>query len=146
MKKIFGRDIKDALSKTYRVYLCGNLSKPQVELPCISDDNLEIGMSYYKEFTSDNPHFHTRATEYNFILEGESRVFLPDEINGEQEYHFEKGGMFVLSPNTRYAFKHKAGTKILFIKCPGGNDKMLFKPDEKLKAWLSSWEVMFPEA
>ena len=42
---------------------------------------------------------------------------------------------------TKYASKHTAGTKILFFKAPGGNDKTLFAIDNALKKWLSSWEA-----
>ena len=36
---------------------------------------------------------------------------------------------------------YTAGTKILFFKAPGGNDKTLFDIDNALKKWLSSWEA-----
>lgn len=136
MEYILNDDLINSLTKTYRVYLCGALSSPQPALPCIHDDKIEIGISHYREFTSDIPHFHENSTEYNFILQGTSKVFLLDEV---KEYIFQSGSIFVLPPKNKYAFKHSIDTKILFIKSPGGNDKKPFAVDAQLESWLKSW-------
>ena len=77
MEIIRGNDLDKALESAYRVYLCGDLKKPQ-DLKWIHDENVEMGISYYKEFTADQPHYHLHATEYNFILEGKSKFLLVD--------------------------------------------------------------------
>jgi len=139
---IDGSQITKALSETYRVYLSGNLSIPQPELEWLHDDHIEIGISNYIEFTADKPHLHKTATEYNFVLKGESKVYIIDE---NKEYTFKQGSLFVVSPNTRYASKHQADTQVLFFKVPGVNDKQLVEMTPFLKTWLEAWnefEVM----
>lgn len=135
MEYIVGSELNKALQSDYRVYLCGNLYNPQ-NMKWIHDGQLEIGISYYKKFTSDKPHFHGVATEYNYVMNGKTKVFLIDE--GE-EYIFEEGSLFVIPPNTKYASKHLGGTRILFVKNPGGNDKKLVNTSEVLAEWLKSW-------
>jgi mannose-6-phosphate isomerase-like protein (cupin superfamily) len=133
---ITGKDIEAALAQTYRVYLCGNLERPQDELVCMPNYEVEIGISDYREFTADRPHFHTTTTEYNYVLHGTSRVYL---IDSDEEHTFEEGSLFVIPPRTRYASKHVGGTRLLFFKSPGGNDKRLVDPDVALSAWLETW-------
>ena len=139
IKHIHGDMLIQALSKKYRLYLCGNLELPQNELDCFSDDNLEIGISCHDKFTADVPHFHTHATEYIYIIQGAVKIFL---INENKEYVFEKDSFFVLQPNSPYASKNKAGTQTLFVKCPGGNDKQTVDVDTNLMQWLSTWDVL----
>lgn len=135
MELIHGDILHQALDKSYRVYLCGDLKKPQ-ELEWIYDAKNEIGISFYKKFTADHPHFHTNATEYNYIISGSSKILLIDE---QKEITLEAGSIFVIPPLTRYASKHQAGTQILFFKSPGGNDKELVDATESLQMWLQSW-------
>lgn len=135
MDLIYGSDIQEALETAYRVYLCGDLRLPQ-NLQWIYDEKNELGMSYYKAFTADEPHYHTTATEYNYVIKGASKVLLIDE---GQEYLLEAGSLFVLPPMTKYASKHLEDTKIFFFKSPGGNDKQTISIDNTLENWLSSW-------
>ena len=135
MDVIYGKDIQKALESKYRVYLCGDLKQPQ-DLHWIHDEKNELGMSHYKQFTADQPHYHTTATEYNYIISGESKVLLIDE---EKEFLLAAGSLFVLPPMTKYASKHSENTKILFFKSPGGNDKQIIDIDDTLKTWLSKW-------
>lgn len=135
MEYIMGSELNQALQSEYRVYLCGNLCKPQ-GMKWIPDGQLEIGTSLYQTFTADKPHFHTAATEYNYVISGKTKVLLIDE---GKEFTFEEGSLFVIPPNTKYASKHLGGTRILFIKCPGGNDKNLVDMTEALADWLKAW-------
>lgn len=135
MEFINSSDIQNALQFVNRVYLCGDLQKPQ-NLQWIHDAKNEVGMSYYRQFTADKPHYHTTATEYNFIISGETKVFLIDE---GREFLFKAESIFVLPPLTKYASKHLANTKILFFKSPGGNDKKLIDIDSRLEEWLKNW-------
>lgn len=136
MDCIQGKEIATALDKTYRVYLCGNLEKPQ-SLRWIHDEKNEVGVSFYQKYTADQPHFHTMATEYNYIVSGSTKLFLIDE---NKEFTYEAGSIFVLPPMTKYASKHLAGTKVLFFKSPGGNDKNLVEVTPELQKWLDSWQ------
>lgn len=135
MESIHGKNIDRALASTSRVYLCGDLRRPQT-LPWIFDERNEAGVSEYRQFTWDAPHLHTNATEYNYVVKGCTKVLLTDT---REEFTFEAGSLFVLPPGTPYASKHRAGTRILFFKSPGGNDKRLFPVDGELKTWLSAW-------
>lgn len=137
IKYIHGETLTEALSKKYRLYLCGNLKLPQTELSCFSDDNLEFGISSYDKFTADIPHFHNANAEYNFILQGCTKVLLVDE---NIEHTFNSGSFFIIEPNVKYASKHQPNTKIVFVKYPPGNDKQTFKMTASLNSWLSKWE------
>lgn len=130
--------LESALSKEYRQYLTGHLGRPQPFLQHIEDDT-EIGMSYYTEFTADKPHVHPICTEHTYILEGALRMRLLDG-NG-QEFEFRKGDFFVLPPGTPYVTKNAAGTRVLFVKTPGTNDKALVEPDSETLRWMSAWDV-----
>lgn len=138
MHIITSEEISTALDKKYRQYLTGRLKKPQKELKHIEDD-IEIGISYYKDFTPDTPHMHPVATEHAYVLEGCIRVKLLD--GSGEEFEINKGDFFVLKPGNAYATKNQAGTRVLFIKAPEGNDKAPVEIDEETKKWLSAWDV-----
>lgn len=137
LKSIRRADLDQALAKEYRQYLAGHLQRPQEHLKHIEDD-IEIGISYYREFTADTPHMHPVATEHSYVLQGSIKVLvLEDE---PKEYQFDAGDFFVLKPGVGYATKNAPDTKILFTKAPGINDKTLIPVTEALAQWLSSWD------
>ena len=129
-------DLDKALEKEYRQYLTGHLSKPQVYLQHI-DDDLEVGISFYRNFTADTPHMHPVATEHCYVLSGSVRLRLLDGSN--KEYQFDEGDFFMLRPNVGYASKNAAGTKVMFVKNPAGNDKVIISYDVATEKWLKSW-------
>ena len=137
MEVIRKNDLDLALGQEYRQYLAGHLSRPQPLLKHIEDD-IEVGMSLYTEFTADKPHFHPECTEHGYVLSGAVRVKILDTAEEEE---FREGDFFLIRPNVRYASKNAPGTRVLFIKAPGKNDKMEIVPDEMTKAWLSAWDV-----
>lgn len=128
--------IEHALSKEYRQYLTGHLSKPQPFLNHI-DDDIEIGISHYREFTADKPHVHPVCTEHAYVLEGAVKIRLLDGSNEECE--IRAGDFFLLRPGIPYATKNAAGTKVLFVKSPGINDKTPVEVDGETEKWLSAW-------
>ncbi len=125
-----------ALNKTYRQYLAGRLEAPQPYLPCI-DDDIEVGISYYRKFTADKPHMHPVAMEHGYILSGKLRLMLLDGTH--ETFEFGKGDFFVIPTGTAYAVKNAPRTKVLFIKSPGGNDKQLVEVTPEVQEWLSKW-------
>jgi len=137
---ISGNQIEHAFQEKYRVYLCGDESMIQPELKYIPDEYLEIGISDYQKFTADKPHYHAQNTEYNFVVSGCTRVV---NLETGEEHQYDAGSLFVIAPNTRYASKHNEGTKVFFVKCPKGNDKMLVEPDEGLLAWMTCWDACY---
>lgn len=130
--------LNGALEKEYRQYLTGHLQRSQEHLQHI-DDDIEIGVSHYKAFTADKPHMHPSCTEHSLVLQGSLRVRLLD--GSKEEYEFHEGDFFLLRPGIPYASKNAPDTRILFIKSPGINDKVLVEIDEETKIWLSAWDV-----
>ena len=130
-------ELSSALEKEYRQYLAGHLSREQKFLQHV-DDDIEVGISHYREFTADKPHMHPVATEHSYVLQGSIKMRLLD--GSGEEYRFDQGDFFVLRPGVGYATKNAADTKILFIKSPGVNDKTEVDVDEETRQWLSSWE------
>lgn len=140
IQSLSGSQINDALKLQYRVYLCGDKSMIQPSLEYIPDEQLEVGISDYQEYTADKPHYHAQNTEYNYVVCGCTKVI---DLDTGEELQYEAGSLFVLAPNTRYASKHIAGTKMFFVKCPKGNDKIIVNIDNKLSAWMKSWDAPY---
>lgn len=130
--------LDSALNHEYRQYLTGHLERPQEYLQHI-DDDIEIGISHYKVFTADKPHIHPNCTEHSLVLQGNIRVRLLD--GSQEEYEFQEGDFFLLRPGIPYATKNAPDTRILFIKSPGINDKVLVEIDDETEEWLSAWDV-----
>lgn len=142
MQSIHGNEIAAALQRNYRVYLCGDKSMIQPELAYLPDEQLEIGISDYAEYTADLPHVHTRNHEYNFVVCGCTKVL---ELDTGEEREFEAGSLYVFSPNTRHVCKHTAGTKEFFVKCPKGNDKMPVEVTEAIAEWMRAWDADYKQ-
>ena len=133
---ITNTQMTQALNQHYRQYLTGHLENPQPELQHI-DDDIEIGISSYEKFTADTPHVHPVCTEHAYILQGSLKMRL---LETKEEILLRQGDFLVLRPNTPYASKNAANTKILFIKYPATNDKTLVETDEETREWLKNWE------
>lgn len=125
--------LASALSQTGRVYLSGNLGRPQEVLPHVADTALEMGMSFYEGFTCDSPHLHETNFEFNYIAEGETHLY---DITEDREWVLPAGSAFVLRPQTPYVTKHAAGTRVVFFKAPGGNDKRVVEVPPHVRSWM----------
>ena len=135
MIKVYpGKKIEEITNIDYRQYFAGHLERPQL-IDAI-DDDIEIGISNYKEFTADKPHVHPVCSEYGYIISGVSKVLL---LDCNEEYTLKEGDFFHISKGTPYASKHAKGTKVLFIKAPSNNDKTLVEITEDLDKWMKSW-------
>ena len=128
-------EIKAALHNSSRQYLAGELALPQM-LSYIHDKDVEAGITSYKKFTIEQPHRHLRTSEYMYMLSGES-IYL--NLTTGEEHHLKQGDFFVIRKGIVYAQKSKAGTKILFFKYPGGNDKVSVTTAQDLSSWYSAW-------
>jgi quercetin dioxygenase-like cupin family protein len=137
MDIIRNTDITTALQDNKRVYLCGNLTKPN-GLEHIHTTNYEIGISDYPEYTFEHPHYHATNHEYNYVLSGSIKILL---LNTKQEYEFTTGDLFVIAPNEPYVAKCLSSSRTIFSKVPGGNDKVLVELDDEIQHWGSSWEA-----
>lgn len=139
MNIVYGKDIEKGLTASNRVYLCGYLHSEN-GVRHIPTDGYEIGVSNYQGFKADMPHYHSFNTEYNYVIEGEVKLLL---LNGKTEYKFGKGDLYVINSNEPYVSKYLPGTRIIFSKVPGGNDKVLLTPNAETNAWMSMWNDDF---
>lgn len=124
--------IRQSLANVTRQYLAGNLGRPQ-ELAHFSRRDLEIGITSYRSHASEDPHFHTEATEFQYMLSGWTRY---KDLDTGEELDFIKGDFYVITPGTKYVQKSKPGTEILFIKVPSINDKQVVDVTEEIQQWM----------
>jgi len=113
--------IATVFQKVSRQYFAGDLKQEQL-LPFFRDDRLEIGITEYREFTQEEPHWHTEQTEYHLLLDGETTYI---EIANGKHHVFNKGDFYVISPGTCFRQESSPGTSIFFIKVPSVNDKVV---------------------
>ncbi len=139
MKIIKNTEIEQGLSNTGRVYLCGNLSHPN-GLDYFKTSGYEIGISYYQDYTFEKPHYHAFNTEYNYILNGYIKILL---LHKKMEYLFQRGDLFIININEPYVGKCFPGTRTLFSKNPGGNDKILIPADDAVTRWGAAWDAPY---
>lgn len=132
---IKSKEIDKAFESETRQYITGKLSLPQA-LNYLEDENVEIGISRYKEYKIEKPHYHTEVSEYHIILEGETKYV---NVTENEEYIFKKGDFYIIRPNTIYIQKSTAGTELMFIKVPGKNDKINCELNDKMKVWFNEW-------
>ena len=127
MKRIFkdevavipAEEINGALKTTDRQYVQGNLQKEQ-PVSFIQTVENEIGISDYKEYTHDDPHYHDEITETNYVISGKVCMKILDT---DTDYVIEAGGVFSIPPKVKHVLKIKAGTRIIFFKSKSINDK-----------------------
>lgn len=127
--------IDNGLEKEHRIYLCGNLGFPSPS-PHIATDGYEIGITHYKEYTCEKPHYHTINTEYNYVISGSLKIL---DIDNNKEYLLNSGDFFVIEPNQKYITKALADTSVIFSKTPGGNDKNVINTDKNIIEWGEKW-------
>ena len=129
---IKSKDIEESLSKTKRQYLVGNLLLPQ-DLEYIHSDEIEIGISDYKGGEFEKAHFHTKQTEFQLIILGFTEYY---DITNNEIYRFNKGDFYCIESGVKYAQKILEKTRIIFIKIPAINDKVLCEMTEEARKWL----------
>ena len=128
-------EIKVALEGLTRQYFAGNLQKEQ-RLSFVRDERLEIGITNYEEYTEEVPHYHTEATEYQYMVSGWTKYY---DLDTDEEYEFKAGDFYTIFPETKYAQKSKKGTTIIFIKVPSINDKQVITDvSDSVKEWYKS--------
>lgn len=128
------RAIEASLEGSTRQYLTGTLHRPQ-ELEHVEDADLEMGLSDYSENTADQPHIHPRAREYQYVITGRALI---RELATGRTHELSAGDFYVIHPGTAYAQKSVAGTRILFVKHPAGNDKSVVTVDDETARWLAN--------
>ena len=131
---ISSSDLEDTLSKEGRQYLVGNLKLPQM-LQHVHSDNIEIGISDYEDNEIENAHFHPEQTEYQLVLWGKTEYL---DLDLREIFCFSGGDFYCIKPFTKYAQRIYGKTRILFIKTPAINDKVLIEHDPFTSEWLES--------
>jgi len=132
-----GIDIERALRSTPRQYLVGELARPQ-ELGNATVGATEIGIVDYAEVAVEPPHFHPENGEFVYVLAG--RILMRDLVT-DQVHRLGPGDFLAMAPGHPHAQKSAAGTRLLFVKSPGGNDKTLLPLTPELEAWQRDAEV-----
>lgn len=132
-KLIKNEAIRQSLKNTTRQYLVGNLKQPQI-LEFVRDEDVEIGITSYKDYSSELPHKHSVAIEFQYMLNGRTQY---KDLDTGEIHEFFKGDFFAIYSGTTYAQRSKPGTEILFIKVPSINDKQVIKTDREIEKWLS---------
>lgn len=131
-KLIKNTAIRQSLQNVTRQYFVGNLKRAQI-LEFIKSEEVEIGITSYKEYTIEMPHRHSIAIEYQYMISGRTQYL---DVDTGETHEFIKGDFFVISPGTTYAQRAKSGTEIFFIKVPSINDKQTIETNLKVEKWL----------
>ena len=139
LKHLRSGDIATSLEGANRQYLVGDLEWAQA-LAHFDDDNIEIGITSYKEYSVAQPHWHPVACEYQYMISGQTKCL---DLESGEETQYDMGDFYCVEPNTKYVQKSLAGTTILFIKTPAGNDKIVLPQSPELLAWLQDWEAVY---
>lgn len=134
---IGGDSIENAMRTSTRQYFTGDLKLPQT-LPFLFDSGIECGISAYPNYRWEAAHYHTTATEYCYMLQGETKYI---DLTSGTVHCFREGDFYVLHRDTPYLQKCKPGCRLLFFKAPGLNDKVLVEMTEQMKSWCSAWEI-----
>ena len=135
-----GSDVDRALGQAGRVYLAGHLERPQPQFSHIGSlpDPTEVGITRYAELTVDQPHLHERSTDFTYVVRGTFAVrIIP---TGEVRVLGE-GGLCVIEPGLAHVCIAHPGTQVLFLKVPGGNDKLPVELDEPSRAWVERYRA-----
>ena len=136
MHVVSGTEVRDFLDSSKRVYLCGKLDNPDLKSHCPTD-GLEIGISKYADYTAELPHYHSLNYEYNYVVHGSVKVFVLGE---GKEYLLREKDLFVIAPHMGYVTKCSPDTEVLFVKYPGGNDKVQLPLTAAVQKWQENWD------
>ena len=134
-----GAEVTDALARMKRVYVVGHLEREQPGFEHIGSlaSPLEIGITQYDTLTADQPHLHTMNTDIVYVLKGTFAVRI---LATKEVRVLEENGLCVIEPGLAYVSVARPGTTVLFVKAPGGNDKVCVDLDEASRAWIESYK------
>lgn len=135
-----GQDVDSALQAAGRVYLVGRLQREQEVFCHVGSlpDPTEIGITRYDSLTVDQPHLHTHNTDFTFVLNG---TFVVRIISTGEVRELEQGGLCVIQPGIAHVCVASPGTQVLFVKVPGGNDKVVVDLDEASRVWVEEYSA-----
>lgn len=130
-----GADVDRALGTAGRVYLVGHLGLPQPLLEHIGclDSPVEVGVTRYDRPTADRPHMHRWNVDIVFVIRGS---YAMRNLGTGEARVLTEGGLYAVEPNTPHACVAAPGTEVLFVKVPGGNDKVEVELDPESERWV----------
>lgn len=131
-------NIKNALDMNYRQYLTGKTVFKNNLRNYIS--YIETGISDYRQFKVDTPHYHRTTGEHYYILEGAQKII---DIDNEKEIEVKEGDFVFIPAGTKHWTKNKKGTKVFFSKAPEGRDKIMIDESDvqaKLNFNMRKWK------
>ena len=133
-----GGDVDTYLGEAGRVYLAGHLGRLQEGFAHVGnlDEPTEVGITRYDKLTVDQPHLHTSNVDFSYVVRGTFAVrIIP---TGEVRVLHENG-LCVIEPGIAHVCIAHPGTQVLFVKVPGGNDKVAVELDEASRAWVERY-------
>ena len=133
-----GAAVSDALDQVPAAYLAGHLERPQEQFEHVGGlaDPTEVGITRYDELTVDTPHLHERNTDFSFVVRGTFAVRI---LETGEVYELTENGLCVIEPGVAHVCIARPGTQVLFVKVPGGNDKVPVDLDDSSRAWVSRY-------
>src|SRR5699024_6016244 len=134
IRTIKNETIEEAFQQSDRQYLVGNLARPQI-LQHVTDEDVEIGISDYKEDSFDQPHFHPCLSEYQYVLKGEIIVF---DLENELSYTLREGDFYSVPASNRRVQVSKKDSRILFVKNTSKDDKTVVELTDKERRWMEN--------
>lgn len=133
-----GENVNSLLGEAGRVYLTGHLGRPQEGFSHIGDleEPTEVGITRYDHLTVDQPHLHTTNVDFSYVVKGTFavRIIPTGEVRVLQE-----NGLCVIEPGIAHVCIARPGTQVLFVKIPGGNDKVVVELDDASRAWVEGY-------
>ncbi len=132
--KISKEEIERAFAGERRQYFVGDLKMPQ-NMTFLPSSEVEIALTAYDEYATEDAHVHSVAKEYQYVISGKTKYMNTDT---KKIHEFKEGDFYAVYAGTPYAQKAVAGTKIIVVKEPSINDKQMVEMDEETKAWLKT--------
>lgn len=131
-----GADVDAFLGTGGRVYLAGHLGRPQEGFAHVGslEEPTEVGITRYEKLTVDQPHLHTFNVDFTYVVEGSFTVRI---IPTGEVRELRKNGLCVIEPGLAHVCVAQPGTQVLFVKIPGGNDKVPAELDDDARAWVA---------
>lgn len=131
-----GTAVGEALERSARVYLAGHLERPQEVLEHVGGlaEPTELGITRYDELTVDTPHLHERNTDFTYVVRG---TFMVRMLETGEVWELGENSLCVIDPGVAHVCIALPGTQVLFVKVPGGNDKVPVELDDASRTWVS---------
>lgn len=99
-----------------------------------TDPRVEIGVIEHEGAASLGPRRHRVATQHHYVVSGWVQCV---DLDSGRVYDFRGGDFYAVLPGTAYAQRLKAGTRVIRIQVPTGEQAEQLYPDESTSSWLA---------